>query len=72
MFGAGADTVRLNNTECFFYIESIVGAQTAAAISSVVLAAAVYPEAQAKVQEELDLVIGSDKGDIRLFLFKMT
>jgi len=34
---------------------------TAATISTVILAAAVFPEAQAKVQEELDLVVGSDK-----------
>lgn len=35
---------------------------TASAISVSVLAAACYPEAQAKVQEELDMVVGRDRG----------
>jgi cytochrome P450 len=35
--------------------------QTAAAISTVVMAAAVFPDAQRRVQEELDLVLGPGK-----------
>ena len=43
--------------------------QTASAISTVVMAAAVFPEAQRKVQEELDLVIAPGKGALfRLFM----
>ena len=36
--------------------------QTASAISIVVLAAALYPEAQAIVQDELDAIVGKDRG----------
>ena len=44
--------------------------QTAAAISIVVLAAAAFPEAQVKVQRELDLLIAPGKGwSFRLFSF---
>jgi cytochrome P450 len=40
-------------------LDSVV--QTAAAISTVVMAAAVFPDAQRRVQEELDLVLGPGK-----------
>jgi len=36
---------------------------TASAISIAVMAAACYPEAQTKVQEELDAVIGRGRGN---------
>ena len=36
--------------------------QTASAISTMVMAAAAFPEAQKRVQEELDLVIAPGKG----------
>ena len=36
--------------------------QTASAISVAVMASAVYPEAQEKVQEELDAIVGSKRG----------
>jgi hypothetical protein len=39
----------------------VVVVQTAAAISTVVMAAAVFPDAQRRVQEELDLVLGPGK-----------
>lgn len=37
-------------------------AQSASAISFVIMAAAMYPEQQAKVQEQLDAVVGYDRG----------
>jgi hypothetical protein len=40
------------------------GVQTASAISILVLAAACFPQAQVKVQEELDLVVGKDRGQL--------
>ena len=36
---------------------------TASAISISIMAAACYPDAQAKVQEELDSVIGKERGE---------
>lgn len=39
---------------------------TASAISVGVLAAACYPEAHRRVQEELDAVIGRERGESRL------
>ena len=35
--------------------------KTAAAITNMILAAACYPDAQKRVQEELDMVIGKDR-----------
>jgi cytochrome P450 len=35
---------------------------TASAISITILAAACYPKAQAKVQEELDAIVGRERG----------
>ena len=40
--------------------------QTAAAISIMVMAATVFPEAQARVQQELDLVVGLERCECRL------
>ncbi|KAG1899819.1 cytochrome P450 [Suillus fuscotomentosus] len=56
-FGAGTETVR--RLFVFFddYIPE-VGQQTATAICTVLMAAAHFPEEQAKVQAELDAVIG--------------
>jgi cytochrome P450 len=45
---------------------------TASAISISIMAAACYPEAQAKVQEELDNVIGKERGeDFLLFILSL-
>lgn len=55
----------LSDDETAYLAGSMFGAgsdTTASAISIGVLAAACYPEAQAKVQEELDAVIGRNRG----------
>ncbi|TFK33151.1 cytochrome P450 [Crucibulum laeve] len=56
--------LELSDNETAYLAGSMFGAgsdTTASAISVSVMAAACYPEAQAKVQEELDLVIGRDR-----------
>ncbi len=58
LFGAGSDTVGISSLPT---ISVLTRLQTASAISITVMAAALHPEAQAKVQEELDSVIGSDR-----------
>jgi len=68
MFGAGSDTVgiQLQVTSTYRILLSFL--QTASAISIMVMAAAAFPEAQKKVQEELNLVIGPSRGQsFRLF-----
>lgn len=55
----------LSDDQTAYLAGSIFGAgsdTTAAAISIGVLAAACYPEAQKRVQEELDAVLGSERG----------
>jgi hypothetical protein len=68
IFGAGSDTVgiQLQVTSAYRILLSLL--QTASAISPMVMAAVAFPEAQKKVQEELDLVIGPSRGQsFRLF-----
>jgi cytochrome P450 len=58
----------LSDDQTAYLAGSIFGAgsdTTASAISVGVMAAACYPEAQAKVQEELDTVIGTER---RMFM----
>jgi len=55
----------LSEDETAYLAGSMFGAgsdTTASAISIGVLAAACYPKAQAKVQEELDAVVGRERG----------
>jgi cytochrome P450 len=55
---------RLSDDEMAFLAGSLFGAgsdTTAASITMMIMAAACHPEAQARVQEELDLVVGSDR-----------
>lgn len=55
----------LSDSETAYLAGSMFGAgsdTTASAISVAIMAAACYPEAQAKVQEELDNVIGKERG----------
>ena len=52
----------------FLTIISSQNFQTASAISVAVMASAVYPEAQEKVQEELDTIIGSKRGQCQDYL----
>ncbi|KDQ25838.1 hypothetical protein PLEOSDRAFT_1113596 [Pleurotus ostreatus PC15] len=56
--------LELDDNEVAYLAGALFGAgsdTTASAISITVMAAALHPEAQAKVQEELDSVIGSDR-----------
>jgi len=56
---------KLSDEEMAYLAGSLFGAgsdTTAVAIMVVVMAAACYPKAQEKVQEELDVVIGRDRG----------
>jgi cytochrome P450 len=58
----------LSDDQAAYLAGSMFGAgsdTTAAGISVGVLAAACYPEAQAKVQEELDAVVGSERRTYR-------
>ena len=59
MFGAGSDTVIIDST----FRESAFSplTQTAAAISIAIMAAALFPDAQKWVQDEIDSVIGKDR-----------
>ena len=55
----------LSDNETAYLAGSMFGAgsdTTASAISIAVLAAACYPKAQAKVQEELDAIVGRERG----------
>ena len=57
----------LSDGETAYLAGSMFGAgsdTTASAISVSVMAAACYPEAQRRVQEELDQVIGRDRGQL--------
>ena len=64
MFGAGSDTVSI--TRAVFRSDTQLGLeQSAAAISTVIMAAASFPEAQRKVQEQLDAIIGRDRGEFK-------
>lgn len=61
--------LELSDEEMAYLAGSMFGAgsdTTASAISIAVMAAACYPEAQAKVQEELDTVIGRERGGYQL------
>lgn len=60
LFGAGSDTVRYPC--CFCKYVSDIKCQTAVAICTIFIAAACFPEEQAKVQAELDTVIGRHRG----------
>ena len=58
--------IGLSDTELVYLAGGMFGAgadTTAAAISTCLLAAPNYPEAQHRVQEELDLVVGRDRGE---------
>lgn len=61
LFAAGSDTVRCIGFFCRRYVITS-GCQTTAAICTVLMAAACFPEEQAKVQAELDAVIGRQRG----------
>ena len=57
--------LELSDNETAYLAGSMFGAgsdTTASAISIAVLAAACYPKAQAKVQEELDAIVGRERG----------
>ena len=58
MFGAGADTVSLCR---FRNVLAYTSSNRVSSVTFIVLAAALNPEAQAKVQEELDAVVGRDR-----------
>lgn len=57
--------LELSDDETAYLAGSMFGAgsdTTASAISVAVMAAACYPEAQKRVQEELDQVVGTERG----------
>ena len=58
MFGAGTDTVRSSPLAMLWLT---ISPQTASAITFIVFTAALNQEAQAKVQEELDVVVRRDR-----------
>jgi cytochrome P450 len=63
----------LSDGQAAYLAGSMFGAGSdtiASAISIGVLAAACYPEAQAKVQEELDAIIGSERGMFSAFVIQ--
>ena len=58
--------LELSDNETAYLAGSIFGAgsdTTASAISISIMAGACFPKAQAKVQEELDNVIGKERGE---------
>jgi hypothetical protein len=60
LFTAGSDTeshATYQSQQTYSFL-----AQTAVGITAMIMAAACHPLAQAKVHEELDTVIGSDRG----------
>jgi hypothetical protein len=63
LFAAGSDTVRCLSFSSRRYVITS-GCQTTAAICTVLMAAACFPEEQAKVQAELDAVIGKQRGSL--------
>jgi hypothetical protein len=64
-FGAGTETVRHLSFFLILYID--LRWQTAIAICTVLMAAAHFPEEQARVQDELDEVIGRKRGSSCFF-----
>jgi hypothetical protein len=60
MFGAASDSVKY--LYCFRRYMTDIKCQTAVAICTVLIAAACFPEEQAKVQAEIDTVIGRHRG----------
>ena len=65
----------MSDNETAYLAGSMFGAgsdTTASAISVAVMAAACYPEAQRWVQEELDQVLGKDRGTFYLRLVPMS
>lgn len=64
--------LELNEDETAYLAGSMFGAgsdTTASGISIAIMAAACYPETQRKVQEELDAVIGNERGTFILTIF---
>lgn len=64
----------LSDDETAYLAGSLFGAgsdTTASAVSISILAAACYPQAQAKVQEELENVIGKERGESSLRMLRL-
>jgi cytochrome P450 len=65
----------LSDDETAYLAGSLYGAgsdTTASAVSISILAAACYPQAQAKVQEELENVIGKERGESSLRMLRLS
>lgn len=64
LFSAGAETVRHGPStrgRQFAYSGNHFVVQTAGTITTLILAAARHPNAQARVQEQMDTIIGRDR-----------
>jgi hypothetical protein len=61
LFGAGADTA--SDASYLLSVNLLMGlVQTSVGITTAIMAAACHPLAQAKVHEELNMIIGLDRG----------
>lgn len=65
MFGAGSDTVSYTSDPAAA-CSHVGAAQTAGALGFMIMAAATHPEAQARVQAELEIVVGRHRGTLLL------
>ena len=60
MFGAGSDTVSIRSFLCDDFCDSFL-TQTGGVLGFLTMASACYPEAQRRVQAQLDAVVGRDR-----------
>lgn len=68
LYGAGSETVCPLDIDYCNKVTSLntTPHKTAVTMTNMILAAACYPEAQIRVQEELDMVVGKDRSESRV------